>query len=170
MGLLYMANVEHEQHVKYLAEAAKLLGQEALLYQVDKKDCDLYHDKDVVYKKPIKINFLLEHNPTPILKKLNWFSEDDELPYIGYLTKLDNDYKEVSIDKECLIETSTAQIYEKTSNKFIITSVRGSKLHPLFWICKLVPYREKTDKQPVKDPEAPQNTDFGYGYIQRKWE
>lgn len=35
MGLLYMANVEHEQHVKYLAEAAKLLGQEALLIKVN---------------------------------------------------------------------------------------------------------------------------------------
>lgn len=170
MGLLYMASAEHEQHIKYLAEASKLLGQEALLYQVNKKDCDLYHDKDVVYKEPIRINFLLEHNPTPILKKLNWFSEDDELPYIGYLTKLDNEYQEVSIEKECLIEISTTQINEATNNKFIITSVRGSKLHPLFWICKLVPYREKTAKDPVKDPEAPQNTDFGYGYIQREWE
>lgn len=168
MGLLYMANNEHELHIKYLAEAAKLLGQSALLYQVDKKDCDLHHDKDVVYKEPILINFLLENNPTPILKKLNWFSEDSELPYIGYLTKLDDNYKEVRIETECLIEIKEAQLDQVTSNRFKITSVRGSKLHPLFWICKLVPHRDKVNMKPVKDPEAPQNTSFGYGYIQRE--
>lgn len=170
MGLLYMSDTEHELHVTYIAEAAKLLGQEALLYQIDSKQCDLHHDKDVVYKDPVKINFLLEHNPTPILKKYNWYSEDDELPYIGYLTKLDDSYQDVSIEKDCIVETHTAQIDTKTDNKFIITSVRGSKIHPLFWICKLVPYRDKTDKRPVKDPEAPANTDMGYSYIQRRSE
>ena len=168
MGLLYMAGVEHEQHIKYIAEASKLLGQEALLYQVEKKTSDLHNDKDVVYKDPIKINFLLEQNPTPILKKLNWFTEDDDLPYLAYLTKLDDTYQEVSIDKECLIEVVTTQVNEANPRKFIITSVRGSKLNPLYWICKLVPYREKIDKDPVVDPEAPTNTDMGYGYIQRK--
>lgn len=168
MGLLYMADVEHDLHIKYLAEAAKLLGQEALLYQVDKKSCDLHHDKDVVYKEPVKFNFLLEQNPTPILKKLNWFSEDSELPYIGYLTKLDNDYQEVRIDTDAILEIVTTQVSEPNANKFIITSVRGSKLNPLFWICKLVPYREKTEMTLVKDPEAPHDTSLGYSYIQRK--
>ena len=168
MGLLYMDDVEHELHIEYLAEAAKLLGQEALLYQVDTKECDLHHDKDVTYKDPVKFNFLLEHNPTPILKKLNWFSEDDELPYIGYLTNLDDNYQKVVIDKECLLEIRTTQVDEVSTNKFVITSVRGSKLNPLFWICKLVPYREKTEMRPVKDPEAPQDTSLGYSYIQRK--
>ena len=168
MGLLYMGDSGHDLHVRYIAEASKLLGQEALLYQVDKKEFDLQNDPDVKYKPPIKINFLLDQNPTPILKKLHWFTEDEELPYLGYLTRLANDYSEVSVEPECIVEVMERQVDQYIPRKFTITSVRGSKLNPLYWICKLVPYRENGVDREVVDYEAPQNTDMGYSYVQRK--
>jgi hypothetical protein len=67
-----------------------------------------------------------------------------------------------------LIEIKTTQVNILNSNRFIISSVRGSKLNPLFWICKLVPYRPKSEMTTVVDPEAPNNTEMGYSYIQRK--
>lgn len=168
MGLLDMSRSENALHMKFIAEAAKLRGQSCRLYQIDKKSSDLHNDKDIIYKEPVLINILFEEHPKTILKKMNWFSEDEELPYVAYLTNLDKNYQEVEIEKDCLIETKSIQVEYQERTRFLISSVRGSQVNPVFWICKLVPYRPKANMPDVIDPEAPSNTDMGYGFIRRE--
>ena len=175
MGILYQSRREHDLSVRHMAEAAKLLGQEALLYQVDKKKFDLHNDIDVEYKEPIRINFILEENPKPILKKMGWFSEDEELPYIGYFVVRAEDLTDINLNTDAKIRITTRQVddtflddLDEIHNEFLISAIRGNKLVPTYFTCKLVPYRPKTSKREVKDPVTSNNTSTGYSFIQRK--
>lgn len=167
MGLLDMSRSEIGLHMRFIAEAAKLRGQPCRLYQISKSTSDLHNDKDIVYKEPVLINILFEEHPKTILKKLNWFSEDEDLPYVAYLVNLDKHYAEVQVTKDCLIETRSIQVEQSEGTRFLISSVRGSNVNPVFWICKLVPYRPKSVMDTVIDHEAPSNTDMGYSFIKR---
>lgn len=168
MGLLYMASQEHELNVKFIAEAAKLLGQECWIYQPLTITSDIQQDRAVTYKTKVKANILFESNPQPVLKNYNWISEDDTLPYIAYITNLDDNYEDIVIERDCIVEVPQAQMNEVSNKKFIITFLKGSKINPLFWTCKLVPYREKVEGTPVVDEEAPNNSEMGYTYVQRR--
>lgn len=168
MGLLDMSRAENELHMRFIAEAAKLRGQPCRLYQIDSSTSDLHNDKDIVYKEPVLINILFEEHPRTILKKLNWLAEDEELPYVAYLTSLDKDYTPVEVTKDCLIEMKSIQVEQAERTRFLISSVRGSQINPVFWICKLVPYRPKAYMPDVIDPEAPNNTEMGYSFIKRE--
>ena len=166
MGLLYMNSDEHQLWEEYIAEAARMLGQECKLYMIDKEVKDLNHDPYIEYKSPIDINIMFESNPKPILKRMGWFTEDDELPYIAYITSLSDQYEDVVIKKNAKIEIPHVQ----GDSEFLITNVRGSKIDPLFWICKLVPYRYNLDNPSVnKNPEELSDTmDTGYSYLKRR--
>lgn len=168
MGLLDMSRPELKMHMKFITEAAKLRGQPCKLYQIAESTSDLHNDKDIEYMPPVDINILFEEHPKTILKKLNWFSEDEDLPYVAYLTNMDKDYADVRVTKDCLIETHSIQVEQSERTRFLISSVRGGNIDPAFWICKLVPYRPKSEKTEVKDHEAPNNTDMGYSFIQRR--
>lgn len=169
MGLLYMNSGEHVLHEKYITEAFKLLGQECLIYFPTSITSDLHQDRNIEYGDPIKMDILFESHPEPILKNYNWYSEDDQYqPYVAYITNLNHEYERVKIERDCLVEIPQAQVDEVTTKKFLITFLRGSKINPLFWTCKLAPYREKVSKEEVSDFEAPQNSDMGYTYVKRR--
>ena len=168
MGLLDMSRSELKLHMKFITEAAKLRGQPCKLYQIAEATRDLHNDKDIKYMDPVEINILFEDNPKTILKKLNWFNEDEDLPYVAYLTNMDKNYADVLVTKDCKLEVSSIQVEQSESTQFLISSVKGSNINPAFWICKLVPYRPKSSMNEVKDPEAPNNTDMGYSFIQRR--
>ena len=110
MGLSDMSRSEAELHMKFITEAAKLRGQPCLLYQIDNSVSDLHNDKDIVYKDPVLVNILFDEHPKTILKKLNWFTEDDELPYVAYLTNMDKNYSDARVTKDCLVETRSTQV------------------------------------------------------------
>ena len=175
MGLLYQSKKEHDLTVNYMAESFKLLGQEALLYQVKKKKYDLHNDRDVEYEEPIRINFLLEDNPKPVLKRMGWFTEEEELPYVGYFVVRAEDLSDVKMNTDSKIRLITRQVddtyftdTDAIYNEFLISSIRGNKLVPTYFTCKLVPYRPPTNKRTVIDPETKNDTSTGYSYIQRK--
>lgn len=168
MGLLDMSRSEAELHMKFITEAAKLRGQPCLLYQIDTSVSDLHNDKDIVYKDPVLVNILFDEHPKTILKKLNWFTEDDELPYVAYLTSMDKNYSDVRVTKDCLVETRSTQVEQSERTKFVISEVRGNSINPVYWICKLVPYRPKSKMTEVNDPDAPNNTSMGYSYVKRE--
>lgn len=168
MGLLDMSRSEADLWMRLITEAAKLRGQPCLLYQIDKTHIDLQNDHIVKYKDPVLINILFEDQPKTVLKKMGWYHEEEELPYVAYLTNMDRDYADVIVEEDCRVSTQGIQVKEFGDSEFIITSVKGSSINPVFWICKLVPYRPKSKGPEVSDPEAPNNTDMGYSYIQRK--
>lgn len=168
MGLLDMSRGENSMWMRFIAEAAKLRGQPCILYQIDHAHHDLHNDKDIIYKEPVLFNILFEDNPKTILKKMNWFSEDEELPYVAYLVGLDESYADVEIAKDCRIDTRSIQVKQSEETQFLISSVKGSSVNPVFWICKLVPYRPKSIRTEVVDPESPNSTEMGYHFIQRK--
>lgn len=175
MGLLYQSRKEHKLTVDYFAEAAKLLGQEALLFQVDKKKFDLHNDRDIVYKEPIRVNFLLDENPKPVLKKMGWFTEEEDLPYVGYFVVRAEDMTDIDLGTDTKIRLTTRQ-EDKTylddedeiHNEFLISAIRGNKLVPTYFTCKLVPYRPKAPRRDVVDPVTTNNTSTGYSFVQRK--
>ena len=168
MGLLDMSRSEAELHMRFITEAAKLRGQPCLLYQIDNSVSDLHNDKDIVYKDSVLVNILFDEHPKTILKKLNWFTEDDELPYVAYLTNMDKNYSDVRVTKDCLIEIKSTQVEQSERTRFIISEVRGNSINPVYWICKLVPYRPKSIMTEVIDPDAPSNTSMGYSYVKRE--
>lgn len=168
MGLLDMSRSEAELHMRFITEAAKLRGQPCLLYQIDNSVSDLHNDKDIVYKDSVLVNILFDEHPKTILKKLNWFTEDDELPYVAYLTNMDKNYSDVRVTKDCLIEIRSTQVEQSERTRFIISEVRGNSINPVYWICKLVPYRPKSIMTEVIDPDAPSNTSMGYSYVKRE--
>ena len=153
MGKLFMDATEHEFWEEEIAEAARLLGQECKLYQVDIIDEDINRDTKVSYKEPVSINILFEDNPKPKLKKLGWLTETDDLPYLAYITSLDDNYERVKVDKYAKI-TVLNNLGEVDLQ---ISEVSGSEIDPLFWICKLVPYRYNFDDNAVDKDSSDYN-------------
>ena len=145
MGLLSMEVQEHMLHTRYIAEASKLHGHRCLLYTPKTTTHNLHHDDDSTYNNPIAASILFESDPKPVLKNYNWFSEEESMPYIAYITNLDENYQDIVIERNTIVELEHVQVHSNLIKKFIITEIRGSKINPLYWICKLVPYREKID-------------------------
>lgn len=167
MGLLYQNKSEHDFYARAIAEAAQLLGEPALIYIPDVKKYDINNDKQIVYQKPILINIIFEENPKPILKKNNWLTEDPDLPYVVYIPKKADDYSDVNAEKDSLIKITNIQVDNMYESDFIITNIVGSKLRPLFWECKLAPYRPNV-KGKSHNSDVPDSTKHGYSYITRK--
>ena len=173
MGLLYMNQVEHELWEERITEAAYLLGQECMLYQINSKDDDINRDPKIEYKEPVKANILLETQPKPVLKRMGWVTETDELPYVAYITRLAEDYSPIVIEK--YVKISVPNSLGETD--FIISDVAGSKIDPLFWTCKLVPYRynivnDHVNQSPDDYPDAgviddDSENDGNYNYFKR---
>lgn len=150
MGLLDMNQSEHVLWEELIAESAKLVGQECLLYQIDTSTADLNGDAHVTYKDPVKANILFEENPKPVIKKMGWQLESDDLPYVAYITSLDDNYSRVVIEKnvKVVVPNNLGEV------DLLVSNVVGSKVNPLFWTCKLVPYRYNLDNDEVdKNPD-----------------
>lgn len=172
MAILGMSQVEYDYYVDQLREAMALIGQKAYLYQVDVEIKDLYRDPDVIYKDAVEIGLIFEDNPKPILKKMNWLTEDEELPYVAHIVALSSNKEPVVVSENMKIIIPS--VYGLQTNRvFIVSKVIGNHIDPVTWICKLVPYREKVDIE----PESPEhynevreegNKDTSYGYLNIK--
>lgn len=169
MSELGMTDKEFEQHQLFISEAVRLIGQEAHLWPVNSFDLDLYHDPTVKYKEARRIGLFFESNPRPILKKFQWLSEEEELPYVAYIVPLDYEDKEFRVQENMFLQVESTRVLESERN-FLISNVRGVNIDPLMWICKLVPARPKYDQH----PETPEievtykpKTDSGYSYLNR---
>lgn len=154
MGLLSMSQLEHNQWIEYMAESARLMGQECKLYTVKKRVDDINSDPYVEYNSPIPYNILFESQPKPVLKRLGWYNQDDDIPYIAYITALSDNYKSIKLTKYSVIEVPYVQI-ESSTSKFVITELKGNKINPLFWTVKLVPYTYNLESPKVNtNPEV----------------
>lgn len=168
MSLFSMNNKsEHNLFENFYAEAFNLFGNDCYLYQVDSKTRDINHDPYITYKDPVPMCLCFESNPKPILKRLNWFDEDEELPYLAYIAFKDGKYEGITITDDCLIKILADNQSMNTSPDFIITNVRGNKINPLYWTIKLVPYRAPDTVSTSVDPESDNNTDSGYHFVRR---
>ena len=169
MGQLGMTLKEYDYYIENLAEAFMLIGQEAKLYQVLVEEKDMYHDPSLEYGDYVNVGVIFEDNPKPILKKYNWFVEDEELPFVCYLVAKDNDGEPVDVRENCILEIPSKYGLE-TERRFLTISVRGSSIDPLAWICKLVPLRNKIDMIPATletDTKLKPQDDVGFSYLKR---
>lgn len=169
MGLLSMNQKEYDYFIENITEAFALIGQDAKLYQVLTEEKDLYRDPDLTHKEFVEVGIVFEENPRPILKKFNWMTEDEELPYVCYLVAKDKEYKEVEIRENMLLVVPSVYglVTERT---FLISSVRANHIDPLVWICKLVPHRNKVDMIPETqeyDRRLNPQTDVDFSYLKR---
>lgn len=158
---------EHNLHVDYYSEAFNLFGNDCSIYQVLTKSRDLEHDPTMTYADPVPMCICFESNPKPILKKLGWYTEDEDLPYIAYVAFKDGHHQDVSIQDDTLIEVFGKTLNNEHSSKFIVTRVNGSKIHPLFWTVKLAPYRPTDQLNASVDTDGNDSTDSGYTYVKR---
>lgn len=167
MASLGMTQKEYDYWVDNYAEAAKLIGEEAKLLQVESEYKDLYYDPDRTYKDSRDIGVLFEENPKPILKKMNWFQEDESLPYLAYVVAKDNELEPLEI-KEGMIILLRSKYGLITDRRFLVTDVRGTSINPLGYLCKLVPDRERVDfdeTTPEIEHSYRKPNDVNYGYL-----
>lgn len=167
MAQLGMTDREFEQYQLFMSEAVRLIGQDALLYPVDTVTEDLYSDKDITFLKPRKIGLIFDQNPRPILKKFQWLTEDEELPYLAYIVSLDHSDKAFTVQEQMKVVIQSERVL-KSERYFLVSNVRGVTIDPLMWICKLVPYRPKFDMKPETssyDSTLNKKTDTGYSYF-----
>lgn len=169
MSRLGMSPGEYNYVLDNIREAFDLIGQEAILSEVDHEVKDLYRDPATTYKDEKLIGLIFEDNPRPILKKMNWLIEDEELPYVVHIVALATNREPVVVTENMKI-TIPSVYGVNTVRTFIVTRVTGNSIDPLTWICKLVPYREKIDMIPetpgVIDHEKVSNpSDVGINYL-----
>lgn len=169
MAVLGMSDKEFEFYQRSISEAVRLIGQDALLFPVGFVTEDLYSDKDIDYEGVRKIGLIFDSNPKPILKKFQWLTEEEELPYLAYIVPLDHDNEEFIAQENMLIQIASERVL-KSERTFLVTNVRGVTLDPLMWMCKLVPHRPKVDMDPetpyIESTVAPK-TDTGYSYLRK---
>jgi hypothetical protein len=169
MAQLGMSPEEYDYMVSCYSEACKLVGQDAKLFPVDSEVKDIYLDPTVTYKDVRDVGVLFENNPKPILKKLNWLTEDEELPFVCYVVAKDRSLKSFEVTENMVLVVPS--VYGLvTERKFVVSHVRGTSIDPLAWICKLVPYRTKLDldtsTEEIDSTLAGKN-DVNYGYLKR---
>lgn len=166
MGLLMYNNREQDYMTSNITEAFKLIGQDALLYQVESSKYDIYDDREVTHIPSVPIGLIFENNPTPILKKNNWLVEDEENPYIAYLSIKDSTQNKVKLSEDMLIEVKSTM--DVSSTRLLrVSNLKASFINPWVFIAKLVPYRPKYDRKP-ETPQTeitiaePKDNDFSY--------
>lgn len=144
MARLGMSTEEYAFYIGQIREAFDLIGQEAWLYQVKTEEKDLYRDPTIEHKEVKKIGLVFEENPKPILKKMNWLTEDEELPYVAYIVALASDDTPIKITEYMKVRIQS-KLGLESDRLFVVSKVTGNSIDPLVWICKLVPYRYKVD-------------------------
>lgn len=145
MARLGMSPEEYDYWVSNISEAFDLIGQDAELYQVAEIDKDMYNDVDILkHFTPRNIGLIFEDNPRPVLKKFNWLTEEEEIPYVAYLCSKDSSQRSLEVQEYMVVRVLSNYGLE-SERLFQVSSCRGSSIDPLFWICKLVPYRNKVD-------------------------
>lgn len=168
MAILGMSKSEYDYYVDQLREAMALIGQEALLYQVDTEEKDLYRDPELTYKKPVTVGLIFEENPRPILKQLNWLTEDEELPYVVHIVALATNKEPVIVRENMKIRIRSKMGLE-SDRFFNVSKVNANHIDPVTWICKLTPYRERVDFVPEteehEDVREEGKEDTSYGYL-----
>lgn len=163
---LMMNGREFTYFTSMMAEASKLIGQEAKLYQVKKRKEDVYHDWKRQYEDPVQIGLFFETNPQPILKKHRWLNENEEA-YVAYVSMYDKKYSTLKVEEGMLIEVIN-KFPVPESRIFQVSLVQALTLNPLMWLCKLVPYREHVDlnpESPVVEERTQHVTSFGNSLI-----
>lgn len=143
MGFLTMTEAEYQYYVDNMRESFSLIGQEAILYQVESEFKDLYNDREQVYKDGKEISLVFEGNPKPVLKKYNWVAEGEEA-LVAHVVALANDGTPIEIRENMKILIKSTLGLE-TEKMFKVSKVMGNHIPPITWICMLVPYRYKTD-------------------------
>lgn len=170
MALLGMSDLEFEFHQRSITEAVRLIGQDAYLFPVNSSEEDLNSDKDIVYEGARKIGLLFDSNPKPILKKFQWLTEEEDLPYVAYIVPFDHNNIEFEVTEHMLVRIDSKRVLN-SERVFLVTNVRGVTLDPLMWMCKLVPYRPKVDMRPGTgkyEPTLNPKTDTGFTYLRER--
>lgn len=170
MGKLSFNEKEYNYLVNSLTEGFTLMGQDAELLTIKTITKDVYRDPiNTKYNAGVSVGLFFEDNPRPILKKYNWLTEDEELPYLAYLMPKDSELSEVIIEEYCIVKI-TSNFGLKTTRWFQIQYVRATSIDNLAWLCKLVPYRYHIDMIPetkVTDERLQEKTDTNYSILKR---
>lgn len=79
---------EYLYHCANLSESNWLLGTEVKFYTCIKYTRDVASDPHPEWSQGATINMLFDDNPKATLRKLNWMAEDENLPYLVYISNI----------------------------------------------------------------------------------
>lgn len=168
MGLLTQTSDEYQYYVDNIREAFMLIGQEAILYEVDGETLDMYWDPELYHKEGKPISLIFESKPKPILDRFSWRTESNETPYIAHIVAKADNGDPIEVRKHMLVELKSK--YGLVEHKlFMVMNVAGSSIDPLTWICNLTPYRFKADIAPdvpgYQEQKDVKNKDTDFTYL-----
>lgn len=92
MSIYGISNLNSNEHISMMlniSESLYLQGTTCKYYACKSYTRDINNDPVVdLSTEPIELEVSFESNPRPILKKMNWLAEDDELPYIANMSSI----------------------------------------------------------------------------------
>lgn len=163
MGSLDPSDEELSLLSKMQYEAAKQKGNKVSVKFVDNVELNNQHDADIDYDTLEELDIILQERPRKkVLRAYGWYNEDEEyVPILAYISKENWDGENLDLLRGMQIELPYNINNDNNSKIYSIAQVRAVPPKSLFWVCKLVPYREDFDNN-VEDNE---NQDDGYNYL-----
>jgi hypothetical protein len=134
-------------------ETLRLYGIDATLIPIRRDTStdnvyDMYDDikttESTTYGEPVNIQMVFEEQPTvKALKSLGWYDEGETLPFLG-LVPIKYEGIDIMPVKDDVIEIQANPIDNFPPKKLLMKDFasRGSFPNVVYWVVKLVPYRE----------------------------
>jgi len=144
-------------------EAGKLLGTEVKIKFIDDRELDLYNDPNYDFESDMSLYIILDQRPRiRILEKLGWYDEDqDDLPMLAYFAKENLEGVDIKPVRgvQLLFEYS---LEGEDQRLFEITKSHAQMPGPLYWVCALVPVRDKFSMESDIDEDFEHVQDGNY--------
>lgn len=168
MGLFTPENQEFDLLASWFNEAAGLLGQQVKVTLSKLVSRDIYIDPQYDFSLPKDIDIIFEDNPkVKTLRELQWYNEDAELlPVLAYISSKDVNNFNLNPLKGTIVEIPYKLGGLYNTSTFEVSEAKGFGPNQVYWVCKLVPYRENTSGSIIEDNKKNPDQDDNYDLIQ----
>lgn len=161
MGLLdpNMSN-EMVMLTSQMLEAAKFWGTKVTIRLVENVNLDIYHDPDYDLKPPEELDIILDQRPNiKVLRSWNWYNEDDEiLPILAYISRDNINSDQIEVLRGVRIELPYQIGLNEGTKLYKVGDARAFPPAGLYWVCRLVPVREKFENEVDTETQDPNFT------------
>lgn len=169
MGLLGFTPEEYKFYIRSMSEALKLIGNEAYIREVKENRTNFYGDSSYSNKHRIKANIIFDNHPKPILRKMGWNTEEEDHPFVAWLSILSEKEKIIEMEEGLIVEVIGINGPDATQ-VFRVTRCHGSTIDPTMWLLLMMPYRKEIDfvpETPKHETVDPTKKDTEDKYIKR---
>lgn len=170
MGLFVPNDNERDLLASFFNEGAAMLGQEVRIQIAVKMESDFYNDPKFTYATPVDLDIIFDQNPQmKVLKDLHWYNEDpSDQPILAYIASKDVENKHLSPLRGSVIKIPFTIAGNHNTNVFEVSEIKGFGPNQVYWVCKLVPYRENKAQEIIDDNSSKPNQDDNFDLIEFK--